>query len=332
MEKILVVLSDKKILLSIESLLSHNHYEVISVSNPQDALRLIYSYLPDLIISDFSFPDEEQDIYSYVRNELNLKATPILFFNGNYDIEINSIDSYIDFISKPYQSGEILKKINHYLKNKKEVVSLKREASSISIDGSVFLEVEDYANEEKSDLSEDEIIDAFSRRKIEQKRIHEKEKKSKTLNKLIQIFSERSQLDKDQFLESYSTSNIKDIYTQIAKREGVDGGISMMVTEVELKVDKYIFETVLKEAIENALRHSSSSSPVELIGIVKNNEYVISLTNYSVLEKEINLDKQNTYGMEIIDVGCRIMNIQNQITIDSNNYVKSRFTININNN
>lgn len=332
MEKILVVLSDKKILLSIESLLSHNHYEVISASNPQDALRLIYSYLPDLIISDFSFPDEEKDIYSYIRYELNLKATPILFFNGNYDIEINSIDSYIDFISKPYQSGEILKKINHYLKNKKEVVSLKREASSISIDGSVFLEVEDYANEEKSDLSEDEIIDAFSRRKIEQKRKHEKEKKSKTLNKLIQIFSERSQLDKDQFLESYSTSNIKDIYTQIAKREGVDGGISMMVTEVELKVDKYIFETVLKEAIENALRHSSSSSPVELIGIVKNNEYVISLTNYSVLEKEINLDKQNTYGMEIIDVGCRIMNIQNQITIDSNNYVKSRFTININNN
>lgn len=334
MKKILVVLNDKKILLSIQSLLSHNHYEVISASNPQDALRLIYYYLPDIIISDLSFSDEEKDIYSYIRYELNLKATPILFLNGNgnNDVEMNSFDPYIDFINKPYQSSEILKKIRSFLTNNKEVISMNREASSFTIDGAVFLEVEDYPFENKSDSTEDKLIDAFSRRKIEKKRKIEKDKKIKTLNNLIQIFSDKSQLKVDKPLSSYSTSNIKDIFSKIAKKEGVDGGISMMVTEFELMIDNNIFETVLKEAIENSLRHGSSNSPVELIGIIKNNKYVISITNYSVLEKEINLEKPNTYGMEIIDLGCQILNIQYQITVDSNNYVKSRFTININNN
>jgi hypothetical protein len=75
-----------------------------------------------------------------------------------------------------------------------------------------------------------------------------------------------------------------------------------------------------------------SHTPVEVLAVAKDDQYVISITNYSMLDKDFDIDKPDKLGMKIIDLGCRILDMQFQITAVSNNCVKSRFTVNKNNN
>jgi len=340
MEKVLIVVKDENILHSLESLLIHNNYEAVTAFNPQDAIRRIYTHLPELIITDLHFQNNNKiDLLNYVRNIINLKSTPILFLSdcNSDDQSLSTPDSYSDLIKKPYQSNDILKKINSRLSEKKQVIQLRKNSTSISIDDSVLIEVFDTSSNylesfKKSDLVEEEILDALSRRTIEEQIDNDKKEKHNCYAKLSEIFNDVSNFRNAHPLETYSFVNIKQLVEEIAKKDLRENDTSFIITELELNTDIFVFQTILKEAIENAFKHSMSHTPVEVLAITKDDQYVISITNYSLLDKEFDVDKPDKLGMKIIDLGCRILDMQFQITAVTNNCVKSRFTININNN
>lgn len=340
MEKVLIVVKDENILHSLESLLLHNNYEAVTAFNPQDAIRRIYTHLPELIITDLHFHSNSKiDLLNYVRNKLNLKSTPVLLLSNltNDDHSLTAPDYYTDIIKKPYQSSDILKKINSRISERKQVIHLRKNSTSISIDDSVLIEVIDSSNHDieslkNSNLDEDEILDALSRKTIEEQKDKKRKEKYTSYAKLSGIMNDLPNSQKAHLLEKYSFVNIKNLVEEIAKKDLRENDISFIISELEINTNTFVFQTILKEAVENAFQHSVSYTPVELLAVAKDDQYVISITNYSMLDKDFDLDKPDKFGMKIIDLGCRILDMQFQITAVSNNCVKSRFTININNN
>jgi DNA-binding response OmpR family regulator len=340
MEKVLIVVKDENILHSLESLLIHNNYEAVTAFNPQDAIRRIYTHLPELIIIDLHFYSNDQvDLLNYIRNIINLKTTPILLLSNcqNDDQSFTAPDHYSDIIKKPYQSIDILRKINSRISERKQVIQLLKNSTSVSIDDSVLIEVIDSSSDEieslkNSYLEEDEIIDALSRKSIEAQTNIEREEKQNSYEKLTEIMKDLSNSQNAHQLETYAFVNIKQLVEEIAKKDLRENDTSFIISEIELKTNTFVFQTILNEAVENAFKHSMSHTPVEVLAVAKDDQYVISITNYSMLDKDFDIDKPDKLGMKIIDLGCRILDMQFQITAVSNNCVKSRFTVNKNNN
>lgn len=106
------------------SLLSHllerEGYEILAVSNGTDALKIAAKALPDLIMLDVMMPGH--DGY-YVCRELKAEAAtrgiPVIFITSRHEME-SIVKGFqvgaVDYIQKPFQSGEVISRVDTHLK------------------------------------------------------------------------------------------------------------------------------------------------------------------------------------------------------------------------
>ena len=110
--KLLVVEDEKSILKLLRTILTANKYEVVEASTGAEALSLITSHCPDLILLDLGLPDMDGNtLLSSVRK---WTSTPVIVLSArtHESDKVEAIDlGADDYITKPFGASELLARI-----------------------------------------------------------------------------------------------------------------------------------------------------------------------------------------------------------------------------
>jgi len=96
-------------------------FEVITANSGMDCLnKLKEDIIPDLIILDIMMPEMNGwEVYDKVKSDPKLKEIPIIFLTARTDDIAKNAGKFLgeDYIKKPYDIKEVLKKISKILNN-----------------------------------------------------------------------------------------------------------------------------------------------------------------------------------------------------------------------
>lgn len=122
MKKILVADDNPDILDLLQSRLTANHYEVVTADNGVNTLLKTIEEKPDLIILDIKMPSGTGiGVYENIRRQKQISHIPVIFITAYASAEIEEQVREMgaeDFISKPFNAEDLLKKVRKVLDEK----------------------------------------------------------------------------------------------------------------------------------------------------------------------------------------------------------------------
>lgn len=137
---ILVIEDDKAIQNLIATTLEINNYNYQTASNATEGLLKFTSYNPDVLILDLGLPD--RDGIHVIKKIRGFSNTPIIVVSARTDNEdkITALDSGADdYLTKPFNTDELLARIRVALRHKSSKSS-QQENSSVFINGSLKID------------------------------------------------------------------------------------------------------------------------------------------------------------------------------------------------
>ncbi len=109
-------------LLMLEKALTSNGYDVLQATGGAMALELIASKAPDLVLLDILMPEMDgYEVCRQIKSNSKNRQTPVIMITGLSDREsrIKGIEAgAADFVSKPFDRGELLARIKMLLNMK----------------------------------------------------------------------------------------------------------------------------------------------------------------------------------------------------------------------
>jgi CheY-like chemotaxis protein len=119
-QKVLIVDDDTIHLEMVEAVL-RSEYEISTAKSGKEALGLFYQGLvPQLVLLDLIMPDMDGwDIYKRIKAISGLHDTPIAFFtssNDPKDIKHAHEMGAVDYIKKPYDKDDLLRRVGRIIK------------------------------------------------------------------------------------------------------------------------------------------------------------------------------------------------------------------------
>ncbi len=119
--KILIVDDDPDIRDVLKLTLSEENYEILEADNGEDALKVIHSNQPDLILLDYKIPRiDGREVCRRIKKDLLLRHLPIIMVTGKGDIndKVDGIDAGADdYVVKPFEPKELLARIRMILRH-----------------------------------------------------------------------------------------------------------------------------------------------------------------------------------------------------------------------
>ena len=111
-DKVLIIEDERSISSLISTILTANEYDTLTAGSGEEALSLITSHCPDLIILDLGLPDMDGlDILREVRSWSNLPVIVVSARTHEHD-KVTALDMGADdYIEKPFGSSELLARI-----------------------------------------------------------------------------------------------------------------------------------------------------------------------------------------------------------------------------
>ena len=120
-KKILVVDDEPSILLSLEFLMEQEGYDVNSATDGDEALQAIHEQLPDLILLDVMMPKRDGfEVCQTIRANPEWKEVKIIILTAKgreVDQEKGLALGADDYITKPFATQELVKKVKMILEN-----------------------------------------------------------------------------------------------------------------------------------------------------------------------------------------------------------------------
>jgi len=113
-----LILADDSITIQkvVELILSEEDFEIKSTNNGEEALAAIPSFQPDIVLADIEMPRMNgYQLCEKIKQEPSLKGTPVILLAGAFepiDEELAKQVRADDYIIKPFESQELLSKIN----------------------------------------------------------------------------------------------------------------------------------------------------------------------------------------------------------------------------
>ena len=116
---ILMVDDEPDILKIVKIRLVKQGHDVIFAANGQEGVDMAKTKKPDLIIMDYRMPVlNGLEATKKIKNDPDIKNIPILFMSAS-SASLNELDlkkaGIADFLGKPFEADELLKKITSYL-------------------------------------------------------------------------------------------------------------------------------------------------------------------------------------------------------------------------
>ena len=117
-DKILIVEDDSNIAGFISTVLETNGYNSLVATNGTEAISMITSHCPDLVILDLTLPDiDGMEILSRLRSWSSMPVI-IVSARGRERDKVYALDQGADdYITKPFGSGELLARIRTALRH-----------------------------------------------------------------------------------------------------------------------------------------------------------------------------------------------------------------------
>ena len=118
-KKILIVDDEQDMVFMIQSVLTKNGYEVKTASDGEQALKIVKTYLPDLMIVDLTMPNMNGWRFSLkVRENERYKTTPIIVLSGLLKDETppEQFESGSVYVPKPFDIFKLMDKVKELLK------------------------------------------------------------------------------------------------------------------------------------------------------------------------------------------------------------------------
>ena len=137
--KILIIEDEETIRTFIETTLKTNGYTVIIATHGKEALTMIPSHCPDLILLDLGLPD--MDGLCVLKEMRQLFSIPVIVVSarGEEEDKVEALDMGADdYIMKPFGTSELLARIRtalrHSLNSSKEMSGTIFKAKDLTID------------------------------------------------------------------------------------------------------------------------------------------------------------------------------------------------------
>ena len=110
--KILIVEDERRIANFMSTVLTANHYDVITTASGREACSMISSHCPDLIILDLGLPDMDgQEIVRAVRSWTQMPIVVVSARTHERD-KVEALDAGADdYVTKPFGTNELLARI-----------------------------------------------------------------------------------------------------------------------------------------------------------------------------------------------------------------------------
>lgn len=117
MSKVLVVDDDKDILEVVELLLTLHNYTVKTTFRAGDTFNEIKKFKPDLILLDVNIAGADgREICKLLRTIKETENIPVILFSATPGLEQSQhICGATDFITKPFDISDLIKKIEKHL-------------------------------------------------------------------------------------------------------------------------------------------------------------------------------------------------------------------------
>lgn len=120
--RILCVDDDQAILRTLEMLLLPNGYEIVKATNGEEALKKLPEAGVDIVISDVKMPGMDGfELCRRIKGDAQFQNIPVVLITGltSKEDRVKGIEAGAeDFISKPFNAGEILARVRMLLKAK----------------------------------------------------------------------------------------------------------------------------------------------------------------------------------------------------------------------
>lgn len=116
LKKILIADDDPAIVDALAFMLKETGYQVITTVNGSSVPEL-YNQKPDLLLLDIWMSGQDgREICKKLKSQNTTKKTPIMMISANKDTEeIAKAAGANDFLSKPFEMDDLLKKINQLI-------------------------------------------------------------------------------------------------------------------------------------------------------------------------------------------------------------------------
>jgi len=128
MESIVFLIEDDKALVqNLKIFLEMNDFKFFSASNGREGLETLSNLdqQPDLIISDILMPEMDgYDLYMKVSENSEWSRIPFFFLSGKAepdDVRFGKLLGANDYITKPFKSKELLRRIEETIKKNREI-------------------------------------------------------------------------------------------------------------------------------------------------------------------------------------------------------------------
>ncbi len=103
----------------VELILAEEDFEIKSVNNGEEALAVISSFMPDIILADIEMPKiNGYQLCETIKRDPAMNTIPVILLTGAFepiDEELAKQVRADDFIIKPFESQELISKINAVL-------------------------------------------------------------------------------------------------------------------------------------------------------------------------------------------------------------------------
>ncbi len=138
--KILVADDDPDIRDILKLTLSEENYDVIEARDGEEAIKIIQTKTPDLVLVDYRMPKMDgREVCRRIKSDILLAHLPIIMVTGSGDVmdKVGGIDSGADdYIVKPFEPKELLARIRMIIRRTKrdlEANPLTRLPGNVSI-------------------------------------------------------------------------------------------------------------------------------------------------------------------------------------------------------
>ncbi|MHB8882028.1 MAG: response regulator [Thermodesulfovibrionales bacterium] len=154
----------------VELVLAEEDFEIKSVSNGEDALNLLSSFAPDIVLADIEMPKlNGYQLCDKMRQNPATASTPVILLAGAFepiDAELAQKVGADDSVIKPFESQELISKINSILamrsSDESEAVAVEEMAEEeMEIAGDIETAIQPEAEEaELAEVSAEPVEDA----------------------------------------------------------------------------------------------------------------------------------------------------------------------------
>lgn len=332
MRKILIVEDEIGIRETISEILNCQNYETKTAVNGLDALEILKTWTPNLILSDINMP--VMDGYSFFEETRKIEHLPLIPFvfltaKAGEDEMRNSLTFGVDdFITKPFKTEFLIEIIEAKIKKFKAITN----SSIVSLLYNQHLEKEivttnSAALYKATVTQETNDSEKENERQLLKKKAQQINIKS---NRLVQKATLLEQIKQNEAIaiDDEATNSLavfQDVLAEISVfHENAEKRILHQFDDEKIKIQSHHLYFILYELIDNALQFSRENGKVIVSGKKNGNEFDITIRDFGngfdlskTMHSTLDMDSEHK-GLSLFFTNKIIQSYKGNFNCDSN--------------